>query len=289
MSIFAASPKSARWAFNAKTWQPTESQFLLASACIQEEEKARIGKFVFRNDVKASLVGRLLMRKYVSSTSGIPYSEVKFLRDEKGKPYALNSKVNFNVSHHGDYAVLAGEVATNRVGVDVMKLEYKTGRELEEFFSIMSLQFTSQEWGRIRGPVDTPAYKQVVMFNRHWCLKESYLKAVGLGISVDLNRVCMMIGDQDLCLGAVVKDTQVCFDGQHLKSWCFEETLLDEEHCVAVAVDKDSDESYIGTFQIFDFDHLMNGSSPLLELDAKYTHYYFGKCEKVSACSSSFH
>ncbi|KAJ8880360.1 hypothetical protein PR048_016829 [Dryococelus australis] len=294
MSTCAASQKRARWVFNISTWQPTESQFLLASACIQEEEKVRIGKFVFRSDAKASLVGRLLMRKYVSSATGIPYSEVNFLRDEMGKPYVLNPLVNFNVSHHGDYVVLAGELASNKVGVDVMKFEYKTGKELKEFFSTMSRQFTPQEWGHIRGPIGTPASKQVVMFYRYWCLKESYLKAVGTGISVDLNRVAMMIQEQDLRVGTIVPNTQVCFDDKLLPSWHFEETLLDEDHCVAVAVSKSSDEDDVGhgwvsqTFQSLDINQLMEGSSPLLESDSCYTREFFKKCEKnTKPCTSA--
>jgi 4'-phosphopantetheinyl transferase len=43
---------SIRWAFNFGSWFPTESQFQLAACCIQEEEKTRIGRFVFKKDAK---------------------------------------------------------------------------------------------------------------------------------------------------------------------------------------------------------------------------------------------
>jgi 4'-phosphopantetheinyl transferase len=58
----------------------------------------------------------------------IPYAHIKLGRTEKGKPYLMNNapegceRLSFNVSHHGDYVVLAAETFTD-VGIDVMKLE----------------------------------------------------------------------------------------------------------------------------------------------------------------------
>lgn len=70
-------------------------------------------------------VGRLLMRKAVSEGIGQPYDKIMFSRTSSGKPYIEeNSKFSFNVSHHGDFCVLAAEQDAN-VGVDVMKVEYK--------------------------------------------------------------------------------------------------------------------------------------------------------------------
>lgn len=65
------------------------------------------------------------MRKAVSEGTGQPYDKIMFSRTSSGKPYIEeNSKFSFNVSHHGDFCVLAAEQDVN-VGIDVMKVEYK--------------------------------------------------------------------------------------------------------------------------------------------------------------------
>ena len=60
---------------------------------------------------------------------GIPYKTIAIARTEKGKPFLSNevpaemNNFNFNVSHQGEYAVLAAE-HHRQVGVDVMQVEY---------------------------------------------------------------------------------------------------------------------------------------------------------------------
>ena len=57
---------------------------------------------------------------------GIPYKDIELARTEKGKPYLSNTGhpyLSFNISHQGDYAVLAAD-STFNVGIDVMKIEY---------------------------------------------------------------------------------------------------------------------------------------------------------------------
>lgn len=144
---------SIRWAFKFSKWNPTHSDMLLASSCIQVEEKDRLTRFVFKKDVKSSLIGLLMLRKFVYESSGKPYNEIKFIRDDKGKPQLEDKtlKLNFNVSHHGDYVVCVGEVGEIVLGVDVMKLEYTGGKSLNEFFRIMSRQFSPSEWITIKG------------------------------------------------------------------------------------------------------------------------------------------
>jgi len=47
---------SIRWFFNSRLWQPTVEEWMLAAQRIQQEEKERIEKFVFKRDGKASMV-----------------------------------------------------------------------------------------------------------------------------------------------------------------------------------------------------------------------------------------
>ncbi|RWS25141.1 aminoadipate-semialdehyde dehydrogenase-like protein, partial [Leptotrombidium deliense] len=75
-----------RWAFNTKLWNPRKHEFLYAFNCLQEEERERISRFVFRRDFKQALIGRLMMRKCVSTAFSLPSNGITFGRSEKGKP-----------------------------------------------------------------------------------------------------------------------------------------------------------------------------------------------------------
>ena len=67
------------------------------------------------------------------------------------------------------------------------------------------------------------------------CLKESYVKAIGVGIGFSLQRLDFC-PQSDPELNHVLSDTKVCVDDVLQKNWRFEETMLDDTHSVAVAL-----------------------------------------------------
>lgn len=276
----------ARWAFDLSTWRPSLNELQLATSCIQTEEKSRLAKFMFRNDFDGSIIGRLLMRKFVYDTTKIPYEQIRFDRDERGKPHLIPSQhqrfspnfIDFNVSHQGSYAVLAGcclssdnhksQQLSTTIGVDVMKIEYTGGKPLNEFFRIMHRNFTANEWKCIRNNLDELG--QTEAFMRHWCLKESYVKNVGVGITMGLQKIDFTINTKQLTTNRIVTDTTVKVNGELLENWNFEESLIDSEHCVAVAVENHNDSSNSHTFQLITFEDLIGNAVPLLDNDRKY-------------------
>lgn len=279
----------ARWAFDLSTWRPSRNDLLLATACIQPEEKERLDKFVFRNDFDASLIGRLLLRKFVTDTIPIRYDEICFERDAKGRPHLCGHsehQIDFNVSHQGNYAVLAGcsGSSTNAtadkpktlIGVDVMNIEYSGGKPLHEFFRLMHRNFSPTEWAFIKSQSGNEL-AETQAFMRHWCLKESYVKNVGVGITVDLQTISFAIQTPDLSIFHPVTNTTLSVDGKPMQNWLFEESLLDNEHCVAVALHNPNglgDAVDINPFEKLNFKHLIKDSVPLLEPDDEY-------CDKV--------
>ena len=79
------------------------------------------------------------------------------------------------------------------------------------------------------------------------CLKESYVKALGVGIGFELKRVEFHLGcGGGLRAGEITRDTQVYVDGALEDDWLFQETMLDQIHCVAVAVKKSCDIDHKG-------------------------------------------
>lgn len=283
MSSGATLRGSVRWAFNAKAWDPTDQEWLLASRCIQLEEKERIQKFAFKADAKSSMVGRLMMRKFAHLATGDAYDKIIIIRDKNGRPEIKNKPfaIDFNVSHQGKYTVLAGEVGHNAtIGVDIMSLEHKTGHQLKEFFRLMHRTFTTDEWNTILSShLDE---KRSAMFFRHWCLKESYTKAIGVGITTDLRRIAFKLGTLSLSQDKPCADTTVEVDGAQDTTWSFHEWLLDPEHCVSVALQSpDMPNIQPVPFTVLTWSELMKGVKPILPSDVRYCEDFMNKKEKA--------
>lgn len=98
--------------------------------------------------------------------------------EEKGKPALKDMRCAFNLSHSGDYAVLAYHAGEARIGVDIQELrtmrdgmERRILHEKEKFFM----------------PQDTE--ERLHYLNRLWTVKESFVKMTGEGLSRDFRMV----------------------------------------------------------------------------------------------------
>ncbi|GFS15813.1 L-aminoadipate-semialdehyde dehydrogenase-phosphopantetheinyl transferase [Elysia marginata] len=269
--------RSVRLAIKVKNWLPNQAEWTHAAQCVQVEEKERIGKFMFRRDAKAAMVGRLLMRFSLSKILGIPSRTLLFKRTEKGKPYLVSPidrcnprcDVSFNVSHQGDYVVFAAERGSP-LGVDIMKVEWPRNTPVSAFFKTMHRQYTDQEWSEVKRYRDE--MDQLKVFYRLWCLKESIVKAYGTGIGFEVSRLNFSFGCQNVLEDEVIADTKVEIDGDPAPEWTFEESFLDG-HCVAVAVkyslpnDQRPSSNAINRssprFQVVDMAEVLAGCEPL--------------------------
>ncbi|NWR72588.1 ADPPT transferase, partial [Centropus unirufus] len=284
---------SVRWAFPCAAWRPRREEWLLAARLVQPEEKDRIGQFVFARDAKAALAGRLLIRKLIAEKLCIPWNEIHLQRTSKGKPFLANeifsicSNYNFNVSHQGDYAVLAAEPEL-QVGVDIMKTNLPGSSSIPSFFRIMKRQFTEAEWDVIKSM--SSERMQLDMFHRHWALKESFLKAVGVGIGFNLQRIEFHVSPLKLEIGKVYKETKMLLDGEKEEEWIFEEARLDDHHHVAVALGKQdgfgqkksnvcSMEPNQPQFTLLTFEDLVASGIPVAPEDSSYWDNFCSKQE----------
>ena len=231
-----------RWAFNTRLWNPSEEEWKRAVSLISRAESERISKFVFLEDRKRALVGRLSIRAAISKGLGVPWSKIELSRTDKGKPcltgefiyrYPNASNFNFNISHHGDYVVIATEEGS-LVGVDVMRIEMpRSSKTIEEFFHTMRKLFTTKEWSFINSPLDQ--HSKLANFYRLWTLKESYLKATGEGISLDLQLLEFSILSP-LTQENIQTNTRVSIHQILQNHWLFEESYIDATHIVSVAI-----------------------------------------------------
>ncbi|KAG7242783.1 hypothetical protein INR49_019377 [Caranx melampygus] len=198
---------------------------------------------------------------------------------------------SFNVSHQGDYAILAAEQGV-QVGVDIMKTtmpvntDIRSSSSVPEFFRIMTRQFTAHEWSNIQSA--SSEHQQLAAFCRHWALKESFIKAIGTGLGFNLQRVEFHLPSEPLTEGRVLRQTKMHLDEEEEEDWIFEESLLDNDHHVAVAlgpadkahsVPHQSSLRPLTTFTLLSFSDLIASASPLTEEDPAYWDSFKNKTE----------
>ena len=256
-----------RWAFNTRIWNPAEEEWKRGLSLINRTEEERISKFVFLEDRKRALIGRLSLRAVISEVLNVPWTRVELSRTERGKPcltsefisrYPNGADFNFNISHHGDFVVLAGD-RCREVGIDLMRIELpKSSRTLEEFFKTMRRLFTLNEWRFIQSATDE--YAKLFNFYRLWTLKESFLKATGQGISLDLQFLEFSIFSP-LTLENIQTNTRVSLHQTPQTDWLLEESLIDYNHIVSVAINSPQKPNELTYFELIDISRLIHTTS----------------------------
>lgn len=94
----------------------------------------------------------------------------EILRDEMGKPYFENQRLQFNVSHSGEYLAIA--ISGKEVGVD-----------LQEPKDIKEGLYRKVVQPEEKGLIGEERQKD---FLRLWALKESFVKAEGKGLRISM-------------------------------------------------------------------------------------------------------
>lgn len=139
---------------------------------MSEARKRRIDRLRFPGDRRRSLGAGVLLRRALSE-AGV--DEQIFVYGDYGKPrLAGDPGVHFNLSHAGDRAMCV--ISEHRVGCDVERRSRRGVQVAERFFA-------PAEYERIQA---APESGRDALFTRLWALKESFLKATGLGLTLPL-------------------------------------------------------------------------------------------------------
>lgn len=139
--------------------------YLLSKLPINEQE--RIERFRFRIDKLLSLIGVLMVYQKAGSLEG-------FKRTELGKPFLANRDLYFNISHSGNYVVSAFSTVQD-LGVDMEEI-----REID--FSDFDIVMTEREIQGLKTNED---------FFTLWSQKESVIKAIGKGFTLNVKDLCI--------------------------------------------------------------------------------------------------
>jgi len=141
------------------------------------EKKKLIHKFKFSDDKKRSILGEHLLKLALKENQITNY---KIKDTTHGKPFLVDSKkFKFNISHSGDWVVLAFDNDGIEVGVDVEKIcKIDYNGITKRFFSKEEYEFLNNHSSR---------KEMLKNFYMLWTLKESYAKMLGIGLSLPLN------------------------------------------------------------------------------------------------------
>ena len=151
---------------------------------LSDKEQDKVRRFHRDTDRQSSIAARGALRLLLSVYTGIPASEIEFGYCGNGKPYVADSEVEFNVSHSGEWVVLAIGRSRN-IGVDIEMIN----RELD-VMAIASRYFTPEEIARIENSEDRHAE-----FFQLWARKEAYVKACGSTLFRELRSFAIPAGD----------------------------------------------------------------------------------------------
>ncbi len=159
-----------------------EAYWDLFLSSVSEERRAQASRFIHLADAYRSVLGEVLTRVKLSKLTGLGHGEITFTRNKYGKPALTHdANVQFNVSHSGDWiALIAG--GKDEIGVDVEKIAPIDLQIAERFFSPQENTYLAAQ----------PADQQLNTFYRLWTLKESYIKAIGMGLSMPLSSFAIL-------------------------------------------------------------------------------------------------
>ncbi len=150
---------------------------------LTQAERQQEKRFYFVRDQRRYLVTRALVRTVLSRYAPIAPEQWLFAANAYGRPEIANphlsQKISFNLSHTQSLIVL-GVTSGNALGVDTENVRLRQAP-----LEIAQHYFSPAE---VRALSELPTETQYQHFFQYWTLKESYIKARGMGLSIPLDQ-----------------------------------------------------------------------------------------------------
>jgi 4'-phosphopantetheinyl transferase len=200
------------------------SALAVATALVDAAERARAARFVRDADRARHLLGRALARTLLAQRTGVAPASLRWVADADGKPALDGPGPAFNLSHSGDWiaCALAADVP---VGVDVQETTPAMARP-DDFGRVLG----PRERARIDGMPDEAA--RIAAFARAWARKEALLKAVGVGLQLELDDIDIVDGvDGPRWDAPADARSALALAG----AWTLRDVAVDGRHACAVA------------------------------------------------------
>lgn len=162
--------------------------FLKQKDILPEKLIDKTERFKFWEDRQRSLMGELMVRKFYKEKLATEVFDFDF--NEQGKPFLKgHTEEYFNISHSGSFVVVT--FSDQNVGVDIEMLGKDRRGVAERFFTVREIQqmhaCPTQE-------------AQIHFFYQLWTLKESYMKAIGKGMTMSLSSFSFLFNEHHAVL-----------------------------------------------------------------------------------------
>lgn len=178
------------------------------------DKKERIKKFAEFDETKRTLLADILLRYVIAIDLKVSSKTIEFKANKYGKPHLKgNPSLHFNVSHSEDWIVCV--VDDKPIGIDIEKIRPTKLEIATQFFS-------DEEFKMLMAK--SPEDRQTFFFDL-WTLKESYIKAVGKGLSIPLKSFTINF----------LKTSEIVIKiGNKLTNWTLRQYDLDPEYKMSV-------------------------------------------------------
>lgn len=174
---------------------------------ISIEKQILIKRFRKIEDVNRALLAEILIRTIIIKKLNITNEEIVFENNLYGKP-ALKWYNNFhyNISHSGNWIICA--IDDTELGVDIQKIQPVDLDIAKHFFS-------KEEYYELMKKNDC---ERLTFFYELWTLKESYIKAIGKGLSIPLDSFSLNINEKEINICSLEEDTNLYFKQYNITS-----------------------------------------------------------------------
>lgn len=206
----------------------TLKQTDMIKSWLPKDELKKVSRYIQHSDQEKGLMVRGFLRGLLSIVAKDNHADKQLLSPEfwrfeygdKGKPRLTSeqlacSGLTFNISHSGDWLVIAVLSDTHQqmseLGVDVERYRQSTN-----IYPILNHYFTQEETQAL---LALPNALQRDRFFDLWALKESYIKAKGLGLALSLksfsfdlseiNKTKLALFEQETCIDELGMNTGI--------------------------------------------------------------------------------
>lgn len=200
-------------------------------ALLTDEERAQMARFYFERDRLRYRVTRALVRSTLSRYAPVAAAEWRFVTNDYGRPAIADRHgdacaLRFNVSHTHSLITLAVSRDAD-VGVDVENVAQRAApiEIADRFFS----PDEAAELGALAPD------RQQHRFFEYWTLKESYIKARGMGLSIPLDKFTFSYPSDT----TVMLDTDPDLDAAPQR-WTFWQLQPDPDYLVSLCLEQRS-------------------------------------------------
>lgn len=215
-----------------------QSKFKQLIQFTSKKKQARLNRLFHFEEAQRVLIADILSRYAIYKNTKIDLKKIVFVENDYGKPFLKNNHdLHFNLSHSGEWVVCA--VHNQPVGIDVEQVK-KTELEIARRF------FTKKEYQTL---LAKNGWQQLDYFYQLWTLKESYVKAIGRGLTIALNSFSLAIIN-----GQITLETK-----NNLENYFFKQYHLAANYRTAVCATKNEFPANIKIITVTDlYDEILN-------------------------------